>query len=750
MRAVLHLMACTFLMMIFIGCDRDLKGELLQITLHRRAVLDQEPRMLCLNYGDEMWLAYDLKEMHLKKCWKGGVMWNGAAFNNIKTVQPTSYGADYFKVSPKDSRVVPVESDTAGRYQFNYYEFEEGQIKINYTVYAGAKTMEISETPRVYMSEDSIRLERSFSVEAGGGVASIGGNHFDRHEDLSYVFLQMLKQAEPSINISDRKAFYWLERSGCNTCHEVDENTVGPSYQSIADNYDSNSETIDLLVNSIRAGSKGKWGTSEMIPHEHIARADFVDMVKYILSLKKKDEKRERRVVEEEEVAGWGSPVAGVHPAYELIDFRPSHFKPRVGGMTVMPDESLMVSTWDSIGGIFRLTDQDDSVDVQLIASGLAEPLGLTNVGEDIYVMQKHELTRLVDLDDDGVTDRYVCVNNQFGVTPDFHEFSYGLCYYEGRFYGGLGIAMRLMSEELQHADRGTIFSVSDQSDFQIIARGLRQPNGIYLNNEGRIFVTENQGQWVPGCKFIHIEEGHFYGCQYGTGDRFAKLLEDPPAVWLPQDEIGNSPSEPLELRDGPYEGHMIIGDVSRGGIVRLCLEAAGETYQGCVFRFSQGLEAGVNRLRYAGDGGIYVGGVGMHGGWSHKERQFGLQKLKYSGNIPFEMLAIRQRPGGFVIELSAPLDPDIDLKREDIKIRQWHYKATERYGGPKLNNRTVQIDHLELGLERRNIFLRLRDLKEGCVIYFELDPRLKDAKGRALWSGESWYTLNQKIDDEI
>ena len=38
------------------------------------------------------------------------------------------------------------------------------------------------------------------------------------------------------------------------------------------------------------------------------------------------------------------------------------------------------------------------------------------------------------------------------------------------------------------------------------------------LSSEGEIFVSENQGNWVPACKFIHIEEGAFHGCRWVKG----------------------------------------------------------------------------------------------------------------------------------------------------------------------------------------------------------------------------------------
>ena len=56
-------------------------------------------------------------------------------------------------------------------------------------------------------------------------------------------------------------------------------------------------------------------------------------------------------------------------------------------------------------------------------------------------------------------------------------------------------------------------------------------------------------------------------------------------------------------MEDGPYKGQMLHGDVTHGGIKRDFLEMVNGEYQGAVFRFTQGLAAGVNRLRWGPDG---------------------------------------------------------------------------------------------------------------------------------------------------
>ena len=113
-------------------------------------------------------------------------------------------------------------------------------------------------------------------------------------------------------------------------------------------------------------------------------------------------------------IAGDRSPVAGVHPSFDLTAARPSTFLPKVGGMAFMEDGRMVVSTWEPTGSVYILSnlEQDDpeKIKVKRVAKGLAEPLGLTVVDGDIYVLQKQELTRLVDNDGDEIADEYQTV----------------------------------------------------------------------------------------------------------------------------------------------------------------------------------------------------------------------------------------------------------------------------------------------------------------------------------------------------
>lgn len=444
-------------------------------------------------------------------------------------------------------------------------------------------------------------------------------------------------------------------------------------------------------------------------------------------------------------------PLLEVHPSYDLSQARPETFLPKVGGMDFLSDGRLVVSTWDAEGGIYILdgvqSGDPAQVSVKKIAKGLAEPLGVKVVDDEIFVLQKQELTQLIDHNGDEIIDEYRTLCNAWQVSANFHEFAFGLAYKEGYFYAALAIAIEPggASTKPQIRDRGKAVRISKETGaFEIVAEGLRTPNGVGIGVDGEIFIADNQGDWLPSSKILHITKGAFFGSRAVDSLRVAKLPVKQPVVWLPQDEIGNSPSTPLAINDGPYKGQMIHGEVTHGGVKRVFVEKINGEYQGAVFRFIQGLEAGVNRMVWGPDGALYIGGIGSTGNWSQNGKAwYGLQRLKYKEEPAFEMLAVRAKSDGIEIEFTEPVGDDFGWNTNDYMVQQWYYLPTNEYGGPKMELEDLRVLSANVSEDRKRVFLELEGMKEQHVIYVRLPYYWISANRHELWSTETWYTMN-------
>jgi cytochrome c len=417
-----------------------------------RSVLDKKPRMLTLALNTDFYVAYDLAHCKLYKVWKGGVSMEGAAYTDKKEIQPTSWGAAYFSDSLQSFQW---SAQLNGREVFSRivhrgYTFKNNQIYLRYALLLTTKdTIFIEERPEFVQDKaGKPGLERLFKTSNVPNGASISLKSADKTILLkantttnhTTYFEPLPEQFPPKPIVKFVHAGRSLmDKSDCFTCHKIEENEVGPAFQRIAQKYPNDKKSVEYLVGKIRDGGTGVWGTGVMNSHALLPDSTLRTIVSYIFTLKPKAtivatpavSTKKTQVVARVNKPGFGMALQGVHPSYDLTTLHSKNFKPRVAAMAFLPDGRLLVTTWDKVGGVYLLdgvaTGDSSKVKVKRIALGLAEPLGIEVVNGEIYVLQKQELTKLIDLDGDELIDEYQVVCNSWDVTADFHEFAFGL-----------------------------------------------------------------------------------------------------------------------------------------------------------------------------------------------------------------------------------------------------------------------------------------------------------------------------------
>ncbi|MBM4385181.1 MAG: DUF1080 domain-containing protein [Deltaproteobacteria bacterium] len=751
-----------------------------------RSSLDGRPRMLSLALAPGVWLAYSTETASIHLLWRGEIDFTGPAFDEQHGGEPLSRGSAWLRGEAATAwRVRGAGGWEPARVRWRAYGVDDagrGAAWLRFEVSDGAgNTRVVTERPellgrdaRAGSAAAPLRLERVFEVAEGAGAEvalSLGAGAESTEIEAARLEGELLLLApgrsrivqsfagprEPIARAAQVQEGAFAQHD-CLTCHHATDRISGPAWREIAArNAGANPEaTAAALARSIREGSASRWGPAAMPAHPALSDAEARALALLVL-----ETEHDALLAPESEAASGAITyesdteprLTTLHPALRATPIAAPGFTPRVGGLAWLPDGRLAVATWDRDGAVFAIAGWDgagEGVRVTRIAEGLHEPLGLAFADGALHVIQKQEITRLVDHDGDGWVDEYRALANGWSATSNFHEFGFGLPQVGDSLYAALSVCVLNGGKSCaeQAPDRGELLRVSLATGAsEVVAVGLRTPNGVAAGPDGALYVTDNQGDWLPASKLVRIEPGADYGWR-APGVAAAEGVT-PPTLWLPQNEIGNSPTQPLVLTRGPYAGQLLWGDVYNGGLKRGALEEVGGRAQGEAFHFSGGLRGPVNRLLAAPDGSLVAGEIGSRGNWGEQDKAWhGLELLRFADEPAFEPLRVHARRGGFDVVLTRPLAEGSALEPSRFRVQDWRYVPTASYGGPKHDPRTLTLSAVRASADRRTLSLDVAGLEAGRVVYLRLDRGLRSERGESLWVNEAWYTLNALPSD--
>ena len=445
-------------------------------------------------------------------------------------------------------------------------------------------------------------------------------------------------------------------------------------------------------------------------------------------------------------------------------------------GMAVAPDGTILVAT--RTAGIWRLAQGV----WQPFAEGLFDSLGIQVEDEHGYVVvagQKAELTRISDINGDGLADRYETMTDGFGYVGNYHSYLHGPVrdahgdymitlnlndsgsndseYKAGGRYMGTGGGYRGWAMRVP-AKGGAIEPYAD---------GLRSPASLGLAPDGRLWYADNQGEYVATSKVFILKPGAFYGHPAGLVDRPGMTPASPEITWekvqatrelavvlLPQGRLANSPGNPAwdttGGKFGPFGGQMFIGDQTQSNLMRLTTEKVGDHEQGSAINFGLNLESGVMRPVFLPDGSLLLGQTGR--GWQAKGGHVAsLQHVHWDGKTVAPAIHhVSAVTDGFELTFTAPVPAgltDADLAAA-LKIKSWTYRDAPDYGSPELDEHPDEVRQIALSADRTVLRLTL-----DCITPTRVHPQQTarvyqlTIDGKKVWneSGpglEAFYTL--------
>lgn len=456
---------------------------------------------------------------------------------------------------------------------------------------------------------------------------------------------------------------------------------------------------------------------------------------------------------------------------YKIVDVPiPKDITLEVGGLALTDNDKLGVSTRR---GEVWLIDKPygQTPNYKLFAHGLHEALGLGYRDGGFYLSQRGELTRLVDKDGDDEADIYKTIFS-WPLSGNYHGYSYGPKFTKnGDMIVNLNLAW-MNGGQSPVRWRGWMLKITPDGDMTPIATGLRSPAGIGINPEGDYFYTENQGDWVGSGRMTHLEVGDFAGHPSGlkwSDDPQSPLTLKPediednsgltlyeyakkekelkaPAIWFPHTILGISTSDILYDttggKFGPFEGQQFIGDQGHSKIMRVYMEKVNGVYQGAAFPFAEGFSSGILRMIWGSDNNMFVGMTSR--GWaSTGKKEFGLQRLVWTGKIPFEIKTMKAKDDGFELEFTKPIDKTQAEDISNYKMATFNYKYHKTYGSPIIDQQNAMIHKAEVSEDGLTVKLTVHGMRLGFIHQLEI-PKLKSTTGETLLHKKAYYTLNE------
>lgn len=454
---------------------------------------------------------------------------------------------------------------------------------------------------------------------------------------------------------------------------------------------------------------------------------------------------------------------------YKLVDIPlPDELAIEAGSFEVMPDQKrLAIAT--RRGDIFLVDgafDEHPEPKFHKFASGLDEIFGMAYRDGSFLVTQQTEVTRVTDDNGDQRADRFETLNDDWGFR-NYHEFAFGS---KPDPEGNIWVTLCLSKSYHSWVPfRGWCLKITPEGEAIPICSGIRSPCGIGPNEDGVMFYAESQGPWNGSCSLKVLEPGGFMGhpisfnwyelapemgpapVEPNTPSRLEterKRVKElvPYAVVFPYKRMGRSISgfevDRTGGKFGPFENQIFVSDFSLGVIMRATTEKVNGVWQGACYPFREGFDTGLLAVQFTPNGNLISGGTNR--GWPVRgPKAYAVQRLDWTGKVPFEIKTVTALPRGFKIAFTKPVDPAVAALPETYQLKTFTHMYRQGYGSPEVDQTEPKVAKVIVAQDGKSVQIEVDGLVQGHVHDFFL-PNMRSASAESLVHANAYYTLNE------
>lgn len=380
------------------------------------------------------------------------------------------------------------------------------------------------------------------------------------------------------------------------------------------------------------------------------------------------------------------------------------------------------------------LQKEDGVLKWKRYATGLNQPHGVKVVDGKIYVTGRDQITILHDRNGDGEADFYENFNNQVMAATNFHAFTMNLdTDSKGNFYFAKATPWPpfrngVNAEITPH--HGVLFRLPpDGSRLDVVASGLRNPNGLSIGPDDEIVYSDNEGNWVPTSKIHRIREGGFHGFIPSAHRTPVPSEFEKPIAWVPHFK-DNSTSTPIFITSPTWpealQGNLLVTSYGRGTLSMVLKEEVEDQWQGSHFTLPLNFQSGTIHGRFNSDGHLYVAGLTSWQSVSHGGGWGCFHRVRYTGKPLHMPVAIDTQKGGLKLQFTEPLDETAATNPNNYLLQQWTYPWSSQYGTRgkvfsvneigKPSPDDVTIESIQLSSDRKTVTLNIPELRQNLA----------------------------------
>lgn len=455
----------------------------------------------------------------------------------------------------------------------------------------------------------------------------------------------------------------------------------------------------------------------------------------------------------------------------------PAHLLPT--GFAWRPDGRLLVCTL--AGQVYLIDDRamfPSRASYRVCADGLSAPYGIV-AGEEgpeddiasMDVATKIGVLRVTYGREPKVSIAKVVVSG-WGCTPDYHDWVVGpVPAKNGEYYLGLPcqqdertpLGAKFHGSVIKLNPKPKNFDDRQRFTIEPLSTGHRFPMGLAVNRDGDLFVTDNQGNYNPFNELNHVRKGAFFGF-VNANDKKNKDYKIPPtiepAINIPHPWTRSVNGicflyTPEKLKRekgkdafGPLEGHLVGCEYDTRRLIRMSLQKIGDTYQGCAYPLSK--EPSSPEKGFLGPivcavsprGELYVGSI-RESGWGAGNNVGEIVKIKLEPEkFTCGIAEVKAVKGGFSIDFLREVDAKKAAEVANYSISSYRRISTPAYGGPDVDRRIEKIDFVELSADRRQVMVKVPDLRTGGFVY-EFQLKNLAPVDAEFFPAEAYFTLH-------